>query len=268
MKMFNRLVAYGCSHTAGSETQDEDYVPNADLLKKQIGWREFIKRYDPVFSNNWAAYVNAGKEKSFIKHLANKLNVPYENRAIVGSGSAEQIYLIEKDLAENQIKDTDLVIVGITGKERLLKFNNENNPETILLAHSFTYPDNLKVYQNVFLSYFDDKMVTFQMLMHYQYFLNLANTKLKNRLYFAFCDSWAMRLDYNHPELTELPESFKHSMKRLHTEFCTSEFNLSKFNLYTYATDDRLHGGNHVKEIAHIEFADELYKNLINKLNP
>ena len=135
--MFDRLVAYGCSHTAGSETQDEDYVPNSDLLKKQIGWREFIKRYDPVFSNNWTAYVNAGKETSFIKHLADKLNVPYENRAIVGSGSAEQIYLIEKDLAENQIKDTDLVIVGITGKERLLTFNNENNPETILLAHSF-----------------------------------------------------------------------------------------------------------------------------------
>jgi hypothetical protein len=34
MITFKRLVAYGCSHTAGSETQDEDYVPNADLLKK------------------------------------------------------------------------------------------------------------------------------------------------------------------------------------------------------------------------------------------
>lgn len=261
---FSRLVAYGCSHTAGAETQDNDFIPDADLIKKEIGMSNFMIKYHEILSQDIIKYANAGKEKSYIKHLADRLNIPYDNRAEPGSGLAEQIFRLETDLSNNLINETDLIIIGITGKDRVLYFEDDV-PRTILIAYKNTYPDFIKD-QNTFLNYFNDQVITFQNLMFYQYLLNTANKKLKNQLYFAFCDSWAMNLNYSWPGMIELPDFFKNSMTRLQNEFVNSKYLISKTNLYHNTTIDELHPGNHVKEIVHIRFADELYKKLKKKI--
>jgi len=264
-----RLLAYGCSHTAGAETQDEDYVPGADKIKKEVGYMKFMLDYDPIFSKNKEAYINSGKKKSYIRHLADHLQLPYDNRAVSGSGLPEQIYQIESDLVSENIKDTDLIIIGITGKERILKFEDDK-AGTILLAYTSTYPKNLQNSQKEFIEYYEDRITTFQSLMHYQYFLNLANTRLKNQIYFVFCNTWAMMLDYNFKGVQELPDSFKFVMRRLHNDFKNSKYTLSDCDLYHYSIvnnsyDDNsnFHGGNHVKENVHKLFADHLYKKLL-----
>lgn len=267
---FSRLVSYGCSHTAGAETQDEDYVPGADKIKKEIGYMKFMLEYDPIFSKNKEEYINAGKKKSYIKHLADHLQLPYDNRAVSGSGLPEQIYQIESDLASGNIKETDLIIIGITGKDRILKFEGDQ-AGTILLAYEDTYPENLRNSHKQFIEYYSDKIVTFQSLIHYQYLLNLVNTILQNQLYFVFCDTWAMMLDYNFEGIEELSDSFKFVMRRLHNDFRHSKYLLSNVNLYHDSISDRvhdrnnnpnLHGGNHVKEIIHKKFADTIYKKI------
>lgn len=261
---FERLVAYGCSHTAGAETQDEDYIPNADSIKKEIGMSKFLVEYSNVFNKNIDEYIDAGKKKSYIRHLADSINLPYDNRAIPGSSLAHQIYSIEQDLADNNIKNSDLIIIGITGKDRLLAFEGDD-PKTILLSHPHTYPEFISQYEKSFLNYFSDQIITFQNLMLFQYLLNLANERLKNQLYFVFCDSWVQNLNYHWTGMTELPTNFKSAMQRLQDEFVNSKFILSQTNIYHDSNLEELHGGKHLKEVAHKRFANLLYHNLISK---
>jgi hypothetical protein len=266
---YNRLVAYGCSHTAGEETQDEDYVPDADNIKKNIGISKFRLQYQKVIGNHLDGYTDAGKRRSYVKHLADKLGIQYSNRAESGSSLAQQIYRLEQDLANNNILDSDLIIIGITSKDRLLTFL-PTGPRSTILSNPQNYPEFLKGHEQAFLEHFNDQTVTFYNLMLFQYLLNLAREKLKDQLYFVFCDSWVQDLNYgvNHkswPGMTELPVSFKSGMQRLQNEFMSSKFIILQQNLYHNSTDLEMHGGNHVKEVVHKRFAEEIYNALIDK---
>jgi hypothetical protein len=96
--------------------------------------------------------------------------------------------------------------------------------------------------------------------------LNLARGKLKDQLYFVFCDSWVQNLNYgNSPRMTELPVDFKSAMQRLQNEFMSSKFIILQQTLYHNSAGSEMHGGNHVKEIVHKRFAEEIYNNLISK---
>lgn len=213
---------------------------------------------------NISFYVNAGKKKSYIRHLADKLNIPYDNRAVPGSGLAHQIYLLEQDLANGNIEDSDLIIIGITSKDRVLSFSDAD-PHTILLSYPNTYPNFLKEHEYAFLNYWNDQTISFHNLMLYQYLLNLAKEKLKNQLYFVFCDSNVQTLNYDWPGMTELPDTFKLGMSRLQEEFINSNFVLCQESIYFNWTESDVHGGNHLKEIVHKRFAEKIYNGLISK---
>jgi hypothetical protein len=262
---YNRLVAYGCSHTAGSETQDEDYVPDADNIKKNIGISKFMLQYHKVIGDNINGYADAGKRRSYVKHLADKLGLPYSNRADSGSSLAQQIYRLEQDLANNNILDSDLIIIGITSKDRLLTFL-PTGPRSTLLSSPQNYPEFLKGHEQAFLEHFNDQTITFYNLMLFQYLLNLAREKLKDQLYFVFCDSLVQSLNYNNwGGITELPDDFKIVMQRLQNEFMSSKFIILQQNLYHNSIGSEMHGGYHVKEVVHKRFAEEIYNNLIDK---
>ena len=128
MKKINRILAYGCSYTAGDEIMDHikmgisfeecnrikqryqvDYGQGYDIAKFRIEFN--ILRDNPLhIRNSWAAI------------LAKQLQVSFENRAVNGSGLDEHYFTIYNDYISGKIKDTDLVLVGLTSIDRIIDF--------------------------------------------------------------------------------------------------------------------------------------------------
>lgn len=131
MSRINRILAYGCSYTAGDEIMDHVKIGVTFEECNQIKQRysttygqgydiaafrtEFnLSRDYPLHRNNsWAAI------------LAKKLTVSFENRAVNGSGLDEHYFKIYNDYNNGQIKDTDLVLVGLTSIDRMIDFRSD-----------------------------------------------------------------------------------------------------------------------------------------------
>lgn len=126
---FDRIVAYGCSFTGGGELADRYLLPNksadeVELLKRELGQDKFNK-IPEVAENGGAHWSNVhGKTLAWPAKLSNLFGVPCENMAIGGSSIQSAVYLIEEDLANGNIKQDDLILVGITGPDRWMYFTN------------------------------------------------------------------------------------------------------------------------------------------------
>jgi hypothetical protein len=118
MDQFKRLVAYGCSLTAGTELGDhiamDISIDECNELKRKVPlkqWRRFEKQYK---------LEQAGYYRSWAGHLSNHLALELDNRG-VGSASIDQCLLRMKNSLHNS---EDLVIVGLTYIQRALIFNH------------------------------------------------------------------------------------------------------------------------------------------------
>jgi hypothetical protein len=131
-KIIDRVLAYGCSYTAGTELMDHIHIgmsfDECNKIKKNFiatGWtlenmQKFIERYNI----NDSSLVEFNRRSSWAGQLANLLDKPFENRAEGGS-SLDQIYFsLHKDYIDGKILSTDLVLVGITTVNRTVKFKH------------------------------------------------------------------------------------------------------------------------------------------------
>jgi hypothetical protein len=165
-KDIKRILAYGCSYTAGDEIMDhvimglsfdecnqtkQDYLNNRQSsivpahtarFKEDfnIRWDEPLHR-----SNSWAA------------HLAKKLGVSFENRAMNGSGLDEQYLGICTDYSRGLILNNDLVLVGLTSLNRTIDFRSKEKITTLI---SKNIPEDLG--SKLFLDIYNDDFLVFQ----------------------------------------------------------------------------------------------------------
>lgn len=176
-RRIDRVVAYGCSWTAGSELLDHvhmnmtfdecniiksTYVKNGRSLENM---QKFIERYDI----NSPINIARNHASSWAGQLATLLGKPFENRAMGGTG-LDQIYLtLFNDYLSGKILPTDLVLVGLTSAYRLIKFSG-NKVSTLLAGHNITSDDKL------FVEVFNDDFAVFQ---YYKTLGLLANLKSK-----------------------------------------------------------------------------------------
>jgi hypothetical protein len=179
-KNFNRIIAYGCSYTAGDEIMDhivmgvsfeecnqwkQDYLNNktASLAHTTNFKKDFNIRWDdPLHRNSsWAA------------QLAKLLNVPFENRAMNGSGLDEQYLGIYMDYDQGRILDTDLVLVGLTSMNRMIDFRLKEKITTLI---SKNIPDD--VGSKLYLDMYNDDYVVFHYFKTLELFNGLA-TKIQ-----------------------------------------------------------------------------------------
>lgn len=128
MKKINRILAYGCSYTAGDEIMDHITMgvsfEECNRIKKtyrtNVGRGHDIKTFREDFNilkdnplqiwDSWASM------------LAKKLSVSFENRAVNGSSLDEHYFKIYNDYISGKIKETDLVLVGLTSMDRMIDF--------------------------------------------------------------------------------------------------------------------------------------------------
>src|SRR6056300_213786 len=112
-----RIVAYGCSITAGTELGDHHVlgktIAEVDTLKRSLGlqkWQQLELKYN---------LQEEGRRRSWVAHLARELQCEYLNLAQSGS-SIDQCLLRMKNQLHNA---DDLIIVGLTYIQRALRFS-------------------------------------------------------------------------------------------------------------------------------------------------
>ena len=135
---YKRLVAYGCSFTAGDELADSQVLgipeEEVDALKRAGISREELygklrSRTDEVLEIN--------KTLAWPRWFADYYGVPYSNRARPGGSIQQMLYRLERDLANNLIDPDDLVIIGLTSMYRWFQFDEKGNELSWVFTKAF-----------------------------------------------------------------------------------------------------------------------------------
>jgi len=115
--MYDRVVAYGCSLTAGTELGDHiilgKTISEVDTLKREWGlqrWQQFERL---------RGLEEEGRKRAWPAHLARAMGCGYLNLGQSGA-SLDQCLLRMKNQLHNE---TDLIIVGLTYIQRALRFS-------------------------------------------------------------------------------------------------------------------------------------------------
>jgi hypothetical protein len=178
-KNFNRIIAYGCSYTAGDEIMDHivmgvsfeecnqtklDYLNNRRSSIVPV----YTSRFKEDFNIKWNDPLH--RNSSWAAQLAKLLDIPFENRAMNGSGLDEQYLGIYMDYAQGQILDNDLVLVGLTSMNRTIDFRLKEKITTLV---SKNIPDELG--SKLFLDIYNDDFLVFQYFKTLNLLSNLSS---------------------------------------------------------------------------------------------
>jgi hypothetical protein len=127
-----RIVAYGCSFTAATETAEAEMwgISEEELnsLKEKYPhageeYRKIEKEASLKIEKDYLTWLDMKQTReyhnSYIKFLADKIGVPWVNNARPGSSNKNSIFRLDLDLFEDNLEPGDLVIIGLTTPERL-----------------------------------------------------------------------------------------------------------------------------------------------------
>lgn len=138
---FDRVIAYGCSYTAGDELRDHEILGmtfrQCQNMKKTLGFHQFqaqkAKKSKMTFGCMIRTYGDKNREASWAAYLSRRLNKEFINRAKGGS-SLDIIFLkIIEDHINGVLTKNDLVLVGITSPNRRPIWS-ERPPRTYLIG--------------------------------------------------------------------------------------------------------------------------------------
>lgn len=173
-KNINRIIAYGCSYTAGDEIMDHVVMGvsfeecnqwKLDYLKNRSRSTHYTGKFKQDFNIAWNDPLH--KKSSWAGQLANLMNLSFENRATNGSGLDEQYFRMYNDYTQGLILDTDLVVVGLTSMNRIIDFRSADKVTTLI---SNDIPDDIG--SKLLLDIYNDDYAVF----HYFRTLNSFNS--------------------------------------------------------------------------------------------
>jgi hypothetical protein len=125
---YKRIISYGCSFTAGSELTDHEYlgITEEELAacarrNKYIGSHEILQHFSVTVELR-AQILESNRTKSWPNYIAKKYNIPLLNQGIPGSSLSHASYCLLRDLHDNIIEPTDLILIGITSPNRWFQF--------------------------------------------------------------------------------------------------------------------------------------------------
>lgn len=140
---FDRIVAYGCSYTAGEELLDHEVMgisfEECNRLKNLSNKEDPSSFYKTLSKIVMDKIEITNQHASWAGQLAKKLNKTLVNRAKGGSGIDEILFTIISDRTSKLISNRDLVIVGLTYPERIIHITN-NQIITLHLGHPHRWP--------------------------------------------------------------------------------------------------------------------------------
>lgn len=135
MNDFKRLVAFGCSHTAGDEISDHtvlglSWQEYQDEVKKIINsestFKQQLFKTNEVFWNDKHLQVkrnNLNRSLSWSSKLASKLSLGNLNIARGGNSMSNIFFEIVDQFNKHNLFSTDLIVIGLTHLARYTVFN-------------------------------------------------------------------------------------------------------------------------------------------------
>jgi hypothetical protein len=258
MNKINRIVAYGCSFTAGDELTDSTIHPDSDSIKKTQGltyWKE-------VHSHKLTKEMILENHRlSWAGQVAEKLELPFTGKAAGGSSMMCSLLELERAIANNEITPTTLVLFGTTTKERTVYFSKKRpKPKSVLLNYPEFWPVT-SLDQKTVLEIYNDGYLIYNHLMCLHRLIQLSEM-LNNRIkvvqvvrtlnfkednYNISKDDLKL-MEYKYYEIYDHMNFYGH---RDLFEFCSKE---------NKKVD--LHGGNHPKSYVHKKFSEYILETL------
>lgn len=179
---FNRVVAYGCSYTVGQELPDHEILnlseDEVDTIKRNLGVSRFYSKYKRKIPSKLKRKEN---ELSWARWFSDELGVDYANRAQSGSSVQWSIYKIESDLASGFLKDTDLIVVGLTTVDRWFYLDKTCWPRTPLLGWP-THEWKTQEFYHEFITHAATDYTLFYNYYQSVKYLDMLSKNLGNRL--------------------------------------------------------------------------------------
>jgi hypothetical protein len=246
----DRVVAYGCSYTAGSELMDHVHMgmsfENCNKIKKLFSFSaaNIVKFYNHF---NISRADELSSQHSWAAYLSKNLGKTFENRAEGGSG-LDQIYLkIYNDLSAGLITKKDLVVIGLTDALRIVRFSENRVGSLIVGWHiSGNEPGDEKL-----IELFNDDWLCFN------YYKTL-------KLILSLHDEINIRFQ---PLLSTHSIEQQHSLKYVHDYSSqvwqdVRPFMLSENDFLELKEGQRLCGFRHYPVGSHIDLADRIYSKI------
>ncbi len=275
---FNRIVAYGCSHTAGSELVDHLFwargaitVEELDKIKRQYIENEKRNLFYNIYPELGKQEVKEAQSKvSWAGQVATRFGVPIVNRAIPGSSMQGIVYSIENDLAIGAINENDLILVGATSMDRWFFFSKEEEngrivPGTPIVGWPDRWPTE-RFYddfvEHIASDYF--LMYNYQNAMRY---LDLLNIQLGGRVCVQFLHSTAKdyigNLTYRNKEAKkENNRVFLNLFNGINNYKSIIDKDTSFSSLVNWNDRSGVHGFYH----PHVKYHEQLADIVMNKL--
>lgn len=125
---YNRIISYGCSITAGQELTDHEFLNmseedlRAHVKKHNIKGPRALYESLNVSSKTVNDIRIHNATKSWPNFIAQRFDKPLHNRGKPGTSISDAIYRILSDLHNSNIKNDDLILVGVTSPLRWFQF--------------------------------------------------------------------------------------------------------------------------------------------------
>lgn len=263
--MFDRLVAYGCSHTSAYETNDHLLMTDADAFKLQHGLGTFYNAIGRKHPDTWDydAHLEQQKSNSYANVLAELIGILCVNNSIPGNSLANVLWQLHTDIANNQISTTDLVLIGIPSHLRITHFAPDSTVSLQLgrleqyPAYNFDLP--------TMLDYFNREQTTYLHLLYIHSLMLLEKTTLPGQMVILSPDASYYGLFDNilpNEQTPHLPVYFQKTAFNIFQEISNSPLWLDYNNVRLWNAGDRRHAGMHSTKEMHKRYAEKLFKNL------
>ena len=257
---FNKIIAYGCSFTAGQELGDAEILgkthDEVDRLKAEYGLGD--KAYRKVYGGLAREAEAHGKTLAWPSQLAKKVNIPCSNRAVNGSNISNVMFRIQKDMHEGSIKENDLILVGITSPNRFFYLTENVNEVNQVFNFRETWGDP-KLYDALMVDYVNDVNLIYQYIRDLKFLDDMATKYFNGRMFLTMTvhslDGW---------------KNFFSGYKKKLPWLDSFEFDnllLPDFAFQNIREEHKLepHTWSHPKLQSHIIYADKIYNELVSK---
>lgn len=270
LRNFSRVVAYGCSYTAGDELLDapilhrlgsEEEVDNLKRKYTNQKITEFRSTYynskyvDPewIMPNgnfDWGRKIREEQKLSWIRHLADNLNLPYLNRGWGGTSIDYSIFSYEEDLINGTITDDDLIIFCIPTPARLMFIGGHGQPINALFNYPATWPT--KDFYSLFTRYFCNTHNIYWNYFNKLKYIDLLHRTRGNVLVFF------SNIDFNYLKSHYFDQIADHPIDRMVDSISNFPSILKDFPNFVPEKNEITHGFGHNKIGKHIEIANQL----------
>lgn len=270
---FDRIVAYGCSYTAGAELSDYLGFPDISIaesenLKRTTSPHEFYQ----ILSTNMEKHnilrgdLDAyNQEHAWPSYLSKRFGVDCINQASNGASNQYMVHAIERDLANNIIKDTDLIIVGLTSYSRWFYLDNTATPRKPLVGYYSEIEWPTREFYDNYLVYVSGTNDAYAWSLANRH-LALLSEKLGHRIL-------VQPLIVNLEDLNDVAKSTNdREFINTITHINNTPYIISKYNSFSTATGHEFsepwpisHGFGHPTQQQQEKFAEFIYGELTNE---